>query len=116
MAFDSSGQLWATTGGGPLLQLDPNTGQIIASFGEGIELGMAATSTTDAGNSDDLYVATSDGIQIFNTVTHVFQPFSSTRVNALALRPMGRCGERPGPMAGRSSVSTRTAMLRRRSI
>ncbi len=69
MAFDSNGQLWAATGGGPLVQLDPNTGQIVASYGEGIELGMAADP-----NSDDLYVTTGDGIQIFNTVTHVFSP------------------------------------------
>ena len=42
LTFDASGQLWATTGGGPLVQLDPTTGQIIASYGDEMELGLAA--------------------------------------------------------------------------
>jgi len=36
MAFDKQGELWATTGGGPLLLLNPNTGAIEASFGDSI--------------------------------------------------------------------------------
>ncbi len=95
MAFDSNGQLWATSGGGPLLQLDPNSGQIVASYGEGIELGLAADP-----HSDILYVASSDGIQIFNTVTHVFQPFSSTRVEALAIAPDGTLWGTTWPYGG----------------
>ena len=41
MAFDASGSLWAVTGGGPLLQLDPETGQTLNQFGEGLTLAIA---------------------------------------------------------------------------
>src|SRR3546814_2635420 len=33
MAFEKEGRLWATTGGGALLRLDPDTGAILDSFG-----------------------------------------------------------------------------------
>ncbi|HUB24490.1 MAG TPA: CARDB domain-containing protein, partial [Tepidisphaeraceae bacterium] len=84
MAFDNYGELWATTGGGPLVQLDPNTGQIIASYGNGVTLGMAVDP-----NSNLIYLAYANGIETFNTVTHVFTPFSSTRVDGLAMSPDG---------------------------
>jgi hypothetical protein len=35
-------------GGGPLVQLDPLTGEIVARYGDGIELGLAA----DCGHTD----------------------------------------------------------------
>ncbi len=41
MAFDGDGRLWATTGGGPLLELDPDTGNILAEHGDGITMAMA---------------------------------------------------------------------------
>ncbi|MEM9586008.1 MAG: CARDB domain-containing protein, partial [Planctomycetota bacterium] len=41
LAFDADGRLWATTGGGPLLQLDPDTGGIVAEHGDGITMAMA---------------------------------------------------------------------------
>src|SRR3546814_3847725 len=34
MAFDKEGRLWATTGGGALLRLDPDTGAVLGSFGQ----------------------------------------------------------------------------------
>ena len=110
MAFDGNGQLWATTGGGPLVQLDPSTGQIIASYGEGIELGMAADP-----NSNDLYVATGNGIEVFNTVTHVFQPFSSSASMRSRLLPTELCGDQHGRPADRSSASTSTGIRPRLS-
>ena len=82
MVFDASGQLWATTGGGSLVQLDPNTGQVVGSYGDEMELGLAAK-----GNL--LYVSTTSGIETFNTTTHVFAAFSSTRVQGLAVAPDG---------------------------
>ncbi len=82
LVFDASGQLWATTGGGALVQLDPRTGQIVASYGDEMELGLAAK-----GNL--LYVSTSTGIETFNTATHVFGAFSSTRVQGLSIAPDG---------------------------
>ena len=84
MTFDVHGQLWATTGGGPLVQLDPTTGKIVASYGDNVELGITADSTGTI-----LYVSTVTGVQTFDTTTHVFSPFSSTRVQALALAPDG---------------------------
>ena len=84
MTFDQYGELWATTGGGPLEQLDPNTGQVVGSYGNGVTLGIAADP-----NSNLLYVAYADGVETFNTVTHVFTPFSSQRVDGLAFAPDG---------------------------
>ncbi|MCB1123847.1 MAG: hypothetical protein KJT03_19995, partial [Verrucomicrobiae bacterium] len=42
LAFDSNGGLWATSGGGELLELDPETGLVLGSYGSGITLGLAA--------------------------------------------------------------------------
>ncbi|MEO7319066.1 MAG: hypothetical protein ABIZ56_08775 [Chthoniobacteraceae bacterium] len=33
LALDSQGRVWATTGGGPLVRLDPNTGAVLAQYG-----------------------------------------------------------------------------------
>ncbi len=41
LAFDAAGQLWASTGGEGLLQLDPATGAVLDSIGAGISLGIA---------------------------------------------------------------------------
>ena len=41
LALSPSGALWATTGGGPLLSLDPLTGQIRGQFGDGITQALA---------------------------------------------------------------------------
>jgi len=46
MAFDGEGRLWATTGGGPLLQLDPDTGAILGEHGDGITMALAIDPTT----------------------------------------------------------------------
>ena len=82
MGFDANGNLWATTGGGPLVEIDPTTGQITNRFGNGITLGLAIDP-----NSTKIYVATGTGIAIFDTKTDLFTPFSSTRVDGLALNP-----------------------------
>ncbi len=84
LAFDRDGQLWATTGGGALVQLDPNTGAVIASYGVGATLGLVADP-----NSSKLYVATGTGVEIFDTATLAFTPFSTTRVAGLAIAPDG---------------------------
>src|SRR5262249_36663432 len=36
LALDGSGRLWAATGGGPLLRLDPQTGAVLAQYGDGL--------------------------------------------------------------------------------
>ena len=35
LAFDPQGRLWATTGGGPLLQLSDESGQVVAQHADG---------------------------------------------------------------------------------
>ena len=84
MTFDRDGQLWATTGGGALVQLDPKTGAVIASYGVGVTLGLAADPS-----SSKIYVATGTGIEVFDTTTLIFSPFSRTRVAGLAIAPDG---------------------------
>src|SRR5262249_20961554 len=84
MAFDSNGRLWAPTGGGPLVQLDPGTGAILDRLSDGVTLGLAADP-----NSTKLYVSTSTGVQVFDTIKRQFTPFSSQRVDGLALAPDG---------------------------
>ncbi|HOK77368.1 MAG TPA: putative Ig domain-containing protein, partial [Verrucomicrobiota bacterium] len=84
MLFDRDGLLWATTGGGPLVQIDPNTGSILERYGEGVTLGIAPSSV-----AGKLYVATRNGVELFDTQTGTFSLFSATRVHALALAPDG---------------------------
>ena len=84
LVFDAAGRLWATTGGGPLLQLDPNSGAIVGSYGNGIQTGIAFDK-----NNGLLYVSTGTGVQTFNPTTDAFSSFSSTRVDGLAIAPDG---------------------------
>ncbi len=87
MAFDQNGNLWATTGGGPLLQLDPNTGAVLAQYGTGITLAVAVDPKTD-----QLYVATGNGVAVFDPTTDTFTQFSrdeNLRVSSLAFAPDG---------------------------
>ena len=80
LAFDAAGQLWASTGGEGLLQLDPVTGTVIDSFGVGVALGIASIPGQTA-----LYVATAGGVLKFNTATRTFEAFSDIRVDSLAV-------------------------------
>ena len=84
MVFDIAGQLWATTGGEGLLQLDPTTGRVLDSVGAGVSLGLAADPEQTA-----LYVSTTGGIQRFDTATRKLTPFSEIRVDAMAIGPDG---------------------------
>ncbi|MCC6235200.1 MAG: putative Ig domain-containing protein, partial [Verrucomicrobiales bacterium] len=84
MAFDGNGLLWATTGGGPLVQLDPETGAILERHGEGVTLGMVIDGTRNR-----IFVATGRGVDVFDVATRTFSPFSATRVDGLALSPSG---------------------------
>ena len=82
LAFDAAGRLWASTGGGPLLELDPATGGIRNAYGDGVQLGLAVDDVNHR-----LFVSTARGVEIFDTETHQFQAFSKTRVDGLALAP-----------------------------
>ena len=61
MAFDLEGRLWATTGGGALVRLDPVTGQILDRFADGVTIALAI-------DPDDgtIYVLTNNGISVFD--------------------------------------------------
>ena len=84
MAFDGAGRLWATTGGGPLVRIDPATGAIVERYGDGIQLGLAVHP-----ESGKIYVATGRGVEIFDPETEEFTPFSSTRLHGVAFDPEG---------------------------
>ncbi|MEZ6135593.1 MAG: CARDB domain-containing protein [Pirellulaceae bacterium] len=96
LVFDEAGQLWATTGGEGLLQLDPNTGAVVDSFGTGIALGIANVPGETA-----LYVATAGGVIKFNTALRTFESFSEIRVDSLAVADDGTLYGTQWPSGGR---------------
>ena len=84
LAFDASGQLWASTGGEGLLQLDPTNGAILDQIGAGVALGLAAIP-----GETGLYVSTTAGISRFDTAARRFIPFSDIRVDSMAVSDDG---------------------------
>jgi YD repeat-containing protein len=84
LALDANGRLWATTGGGALLELDPASGAILAEHGDGITQALAIHP-----ESGKIYVSTGGGVAIFDPATGIFEPFSETRVDDLAFSPTG---------------------------
>ncbi len=87
MAFDGAGHLWAATGGGPLLELNPATGAIVDQFGDGITLAVAVDPETQ-----QVYVSTAKGVEIFNPATDTFTQFSrdqNLRVSSLKFDSSG---------------------------
>ena len=84
MALDPAGNLWATTGGGPLVQLDPATGQVINAFSDGLTQSLAIQPGTGL-----IYVSSGKGIEFFDPKADAFQHFSDVRVNSLAFAPDG---------------------------
>ena len=82
LALDAKGQLWATTGGGPLLQLDPATGVVRAQYGDAVELGLAIDPKTGL-----IYVGSGSGVETFDPTTQTFSQYSrdlNLRVASLA--------------------------------
>ncbi|MEX2214849.1 MAG: Ig-like domain-containing protein [Phycisphaeraceae bacterium] len=87
LAFDSQGRLWATTGGGPLLELDPTSGAILNQFGEGLTIALAVEPGTDR-----VFVSSNGGVEVFDPATQTFTRFSrdkDLRVGSLAFSPTG---------------------------
>ena len=82
MAFDAAGNVWATTGGGPLLELDPATGAILGQFGDGLTQTLAIDPATGK-----IYVSSGNGVEIFDPTTDTFTHFSDLRVGSLAFNP-----------------------------
>jgi subtilase family serine protease len=71
LAFDLEGNLWAVSGGGPLLRLSPDTGEVIGRFGDGLTIGLAVHPTTGM-----LYVGSNNGIEMFDPATGLFEHYS----------------------------------------
>ncbi|HND53845.1 MAG TPA: hypothetical protein PLV92_15655, partial [Pirellulaceae bacterium] len=71
LAFDRDGRLWATTGGGPLLRLDPVTGNVISRHGDGVTIALAPDLVTG-----EIYVTTNRGVEIFDPDDNSFRRFS----------------------------------------
>ena len=87
MAFDKSGRLWATTGGGALLELDPLTGAILGRHLDGITIAIAVDPT-----SGKIFVSTNKGVSIFDPSKDTLTQWSrdeNLRVDSLAFGPDG---------------------------
>src|SRR5439155_7697584 len=98
LTFDNHDRLWATTGGGPLLQLDPDTGAILGAYGDGITMAMAVEPSTGL-----VYVAkgavwsggvngVGGGVEVFDPNAKTFTHYSkdlNLRVAALDFSPDG---------------------------
>jgi hypothetical protein len=95
LAFDTEGRLWAATGGGPLLQLDPITGAVLASFGDGITQAVVVDPATGR-----VFVSTGNGIDFFDPATATFTHFSDQRVGSLAFAPDGQLWGATWPARG----------------
>jgi len=95
LAFDANGTLWAATGGGPLLQLDAATTDIIAGFGDGLTQSLAVHPTTG-----EIYVSSGNGIEIFDPVAGTFRHYSDLRVGNLAFSPAGELWAAVWPARG----------------
>ena len=96
-----------TTGGGPLLQLDPTTGAIVNQFGDGITLALAVDPQTDAdlrrhrrGRRD---------LRPDDRHLHPVQPRPEpARLEPGVRQPAATSGRSPGPTRARSWSSTTT--------
>ncbi|MGE3817844.1 MAG: putative Ig domain-containing protein, partial [Isosphaeraceae bacterium] len=84
LALDAAGGLWATTGGGPLLKLDPQTGAILGQFGDGLTQALAVRPGTG-----QVYVSSGKGVEVFDPPSGTFRHFSDVRVGSLAFAPDG---------------------------
>ncbi|MCC5624163.1 hypothetical protein [Nostoc sp. CHAB 5715] len=95
LATDSNGSLWATTGGGPLLQLDAQTGNIVKQYGDSITQALAIQAVTGL-----IYVSSGKGIEIFNPINETFTHYSDLRVDSLAFNADGKLWATTWPYRG----------------
>jgi hypothetical protein len=99
LAYDRDGGLWATSGGGELLELDPETLRVLNRYGDSLTQSLALDPA-----SGKLYVSSGDGIKRFDPVTRSFSHFSNVRVDDLAVGPGGKLWGTSWP--GRGDVLT----------
>ncbi len=84
LAWDGNGGLWATSGGGQLLELDPDTLEVINRYGDSLTQSL----TFDAAKGV-FFVSSGNGIEKFDPVARRFSHFSNVRVDDLAVAPDG---------------------------
>ena len=85
LALDKDGFLWGVTGGASLIKLDPQTGEIIKEYGDSITTGLAIHP-----DSGLIYIASGNGIEVFNPETEEFTHYSDIRVDNLAINPLDK--------------------------
>ncbi|WP_048324300.1 CARDB domain-containing protein, partial [Crocosphaera watsonii] len=85
LEFDNQGNLWATSGGGALLQLDPTTGAIVEQYGESLTQSLAIAPDTGY-----IYVSSGDGIEVFDPIGETFTHYSDLRVGNLTFDKQGQ--------------------------
>jgi YD repeat-containing protein len=95
LARDKQGRIWAATGGGPLLQLDPQTLAVIGVFGDSLTQSVAVNPVTG-----EIYVSSGDGIEIFDPTTGKFRHYSDLRVGNMAFSPTGELWAAVWPQRG----------------
>ena len=78
MAVDTQGRVWATTGGGPLVRLDPATGAVLARYGPDAARGLAVDPLTG-----DIFYSSNEGIMRLNPFTGKVRQFSTLRVDGM---------------------------------
>ncbi len=78
MALDANGDIWATTGGGPLYEINSQTYAIMGQWGDGLTQSLAIDSSTGL-----IYVSSGKGIEVFDPTTDTFSHFSDIRVGSL---------------------------------
>jgi VCBS repeat-containing protein/YD repeat-containing protein len=84
LAYDARGGLWATSGGGALLELDAGTLQILNRYGDGLTQSLAFDAAKGV-----FYVSSAGGIERFDPSKRSFTHFSDVRVDDLAVAPDG---------------------------
>ncbi|MEI7464998.1 MAG: CARDB domain-containing protein, partial [Burkholderiales bacterium] len=85
LAYDNRGGLWATSGGGQLLELDPTSLAILNRYGDSLTQSLAFDAAKGV-----FYVSSGDGIETFDIATRRFAHFSDLRVDDLAFAPNGQ--------------------------
>jgi hypothetical protein len=85
MALDSAGNLWATTGGGALLQLDPQNGVVLGRYGDSVTQSLAVDPASGL-----IYVTAGHGLDVFDPQAKTFRHYSNVRAGSLAFGPDGQ--------------------------
>ncbi len=94
LAFGRDGRLWAANGA-ELLELDPDSGMILARHGTGLTQALAVDPASGV-----IFITSGRGIERFDPVAETFAPFSETRAGSLAFGPDGQLWAAAWPERG----------------